>query len=236
MSHELRTPLNAVIGFSEIMSSEALGPMGTPAYADYANEIAKSGRHLLGLVNNVLELSRIDSDEEILETEDFDFETCANSCVQLIRMTRDYKGQAIEVHPTAGNAFVRAVPRLIKHMLINLLSNAIKFSAADGKIGVTSWAEGEDFAFEVSDDGVGIDEAVMPNLTTLFHRANTSFTRHHDGLGVGLFLVKRALERLGGSLQFDSAPGKGTRVRVRLPNAAATRPARVETDAEADAA
>lgn len=231
MSHELRTPLNAVIGFSEIMAAEALGPMGTKAYLDYAQEITKSGRHLLGLVNNVLELSRIDNDDEHLDTEEFDFEACTATCVDLIQMTRDYKGQTIDIHPTANNAFVRSVPRLVKHMLVNLLSNAVKFTPADGKIGVTSWAEGDDFAFEVSDNGVGIDPDLLPNLTTMFYRSNTGLTREHDGLGVGLFLVKRALERIGGTLQFDTAPGKGTRVRVRMPNAAALRPAPAEADA-----
>jgi signal transduction histidine kinase len=234
MSHELRTPLNAVIGFSEIMSSEALGPMGVPAYVEYANEVTKSGRHLLGLVNNVLELSRIDGDDDVPDSEEFNFESCAQSCVELTRMTRDFKGQEIEVHPTAGNFYVRSVPRLVKHLLINLLSNAVKFSAADGKVSITSWAEGEDFAFEVADNGVGIDPAVLPNLTTMFYRTNTGLTREHDGLGVGLFLVKRALNRVGGTLQFDSAPGKGTRVRVRLPNAAA--PGRAPAEADADAA
>ncbi|MCE9523766.1 MAG: CHASE2 domain-containing protein [Alphaproteobacteria bacterium] len=217
MSHELRTPLNAIIGFSEMMSAQVLGPMGTPAYVEYADVVAKSGHHLLSVVNNVLELSRMDSDDETPDVEEFDFNACANICVSLLRATRDYKGQTITVHPTVGNPIICAVSRLTKHVLINLLSNAVKFSEKDGNISVTSWNEGTQFGFEVSDDGAGIDPAVMPHLTTLFYHSNQSFTRKHDGLGVGLYLVKRALERMHGTLVFDSAPGKGTRVRVLLP-------------------
>jgi len=219
MSHELRTPLNAIIGFSEMMAAQTLGPMGTPAYVEYAGVVAKSGHHLLSVVNNVLELSRMDSDEETPEVEEFDFNACVNVCVSLLRATRDYKGQTITVHPTIGSPTVRTVSRLTKHVLINLLSNAVKFSDKDGSVSVTSWNEGAVFGFEIADDGAGIDPAVMPHLTTLFYRSNQSFTRKHDGLGVGLYLVKRALERMGGSVEFNSASGKGTRVRVLLPGA-----------------
>jgi signal transduction histidine kinase len=106
-------------------------------------------------------------------------------------------------------------------MLINLLSNAIKFSNETGIVSIRSWVEGDAFGFEVADDGVGIDAAVMPHLTQLFYQSDQSFTRRYDGMGVGLYLVSRELKRMNGSLTFDSAPGKGTRVRVVLPGAAA---------------
>ena len=225
MSHELRTPLNAIIGFSEMMAAQTLGPLGTPGYAEYAEIVAKSGHHLLAVVNNVLEISRMDSDGERVEAEDIDFDDCARSSVSLMRGTRDYKGQSISVLPSTAKATLRAPSRLIKQVLINLLSNAIKFTNETGTVSISSWVEGDSFGFEVADDGVGIDAAVLPHLTELFYQSDQSFTRKHDGMGVGLYLVKRALKRMDGSLAFDSAPGKGARVRVLLPGAAISRAA-----------
>lgn len=222
MSHELRTPLNAIIGFSEMMAAQTLGPMGTPAYVEYADVVAKSGHHLLAAINNVLEISRMDSDDEALQVEDVHFNDCAQSCISLIRGTRDYKGQSISIEPATGNATLRAPARPIKQVLINLLSNAIKFSSETGSISIRSWVAGDDFGFEVADDGVGIDAAVMPHLTELFYQSDQSFTRKYDGMGVGLYLVSCALKRLNGTLTFDSSPGNGTRVRVMLPGAAAS--------------
>jgi signal transduction histidine kinase len=221
MSHELRTPLNAIIGFSELMAAQSLGPMGTPAYAEYADIVAKSGHHLLAAVNNVLEISRMDSEGEELQLEDVDFVECAQSCVSLMRGTRDYKGQTITVEPTVGCATLRAPMRPIKQVLSNLLSNAIKFSDDAGMISIKSSVEGDDFCFEVADEGVGIDASVMPHLTKLFYQSDQSFSRKFDGMGVGLYLVNCALKRMKGSLTFDSAPGRGTRVRVVLCGAAA---------------
>jgi two-component system, cell cycle sensor histidine kinase PleC len=222
MSHELRTPLNAIIGFSEMMAAQTLGPMGTPAYVEYADVVAKSGHHLLAAINNVLEISRMDSDDEALQVEDVHFNDCAQSCISLIRGTRDYKGQSISIEPATSNATLRAPARPIKQVLINLLSNAIKFSSETGSISIRSWVAGDDFGFEVADDGVGIDAAVMPHLTELFYQSDQSFTRKYDGMGVGLYLVSCALKRLNGTLTFDSSPGNGTRVRVMLPGAAAS--------------
>ncbi len=220
MSHELRTPLNAIIGFSEMMATETLGPMGTPAYVEYSDVVAKSGRHLLTLVNNVLELSRIDSDDEVLDTEEFDFVECATVCANLTKATRDYKRQTIVVHPTQGSSTVFAVSRLTKHTLINLLSNAVKFSGEESTVTLKSWIEHTSFVFEVEDQGTGIDPTVMPHLTTLFHHSESGFTRKHDGMGVGLCLVKRSIERMNGAVAFESVLGQGTRVRVTLPGAA----------------
>lgn len=222
MSHELRTPLNAIIGFSELMAAQTLGPIGTPAYVEYADVVAKSGHHLLAVVNNVLEISRMDSDDEVMELEDVHFDNCAQSCAPLMRGTRDYKGQPISIEPTVGNAILRAPTRPIKQVLTNLLSNAVKFSSEAGTISIRSWTEGEDFCFEVADTGVGIDADVMPHLTKLFYQSDQNFSRKYDGMGVGLYLVNCALKRMNGSLSFDSTPGNGTRVRVVLPGAAIT--------------
>ncbi len=228
MSHELRTPLNAIIGFSEMIANETLGPVGVRKYAEFSDLVAKSGHHLLALINNVLEVSRIDESAPALQITEFDFKECAQSCITLARRLRDYKNQTIIAH-TSGAPLLHGDARLIKHVLTNLLSNAVKFSGECGKISITAWSEGEAFVFEITDDGVGVDSALMPHLTELFYQPDLSFTRKHDGMGVGLYLVKRYLDLMKGSLRFESEPGKGTTVRVSLPGGAG----RVSTPAEA---
>jgi signal transduction histidine kinase/CHASE2 domain-containing sensor protein len=220
MSHELRTPLNAIIGFSEMMAGQIMGPLGSAQYVEFADVVAKSGHHLLSLVNNILEISRLEQDAQTLAIDDIAFDECANAAAEFARTSRDYKSQTISVHVAEGARRVRADKRVIKHSLANLLSNAVKFTGPQGKVGIRAWAEGEAFCFEVSDDGAGIDPALMPHLTDLFRHAAQSFSRKHEGMGAGLYLVKRYIDLLGGSLSFESEVGKGTRVKVTLPGAA----------------
>lgn len=231
MSHELRTPLNAIIGFSEMIAGEVVGPVGRPQYVEFAADVAKSGHHLLALVNNILELSRIDNDASTMCVEEIDFDDCADASTAFARASRDCKAQTIVVHVSKGAKRVRADRRVIKHTLANLLSNAVKFTKPDGRIDVSAWVEGDTFFFEVADDGAGIDPALMPHLTELFRHADQGFTRKHDGMGAGLYLVKRFVTLLNGSLSFESELGKGTRVRVALPGAAVPEVQRPDTGA-----
>ncbi len=224
MSHELRTPLNAIIGFSEMMASQLMGPLGQPQYVEFSQVVAKSGHHLLSLVNNILEISRIDSDAGTLLVEEVDFDECAEASAAFARSSRDYKSQTIAVEVADGAKRVRADRRVIKQTLANLLSNAVKFTGAEGKICVRAWVEGDSFLFEVSDNGVGIDPAMMPHLTDLFRHADQGFTRKHEGMGAGLHLVRRYLDLMNGTLSFDSTLGKGTRVCVKLRGAAVAAP------------
>ena len=224
MSHELRTPLNAIIGFSEMMASQLMGPLGQPQYVEFSQVVAKSGHHLLSLVNNILEISRIDNEAESLVVEEVDFDACAEASAAFARSSRDYKAQAITVEVAEGAKRVRADRRVIKQTLANLLSNAVKFTGPAGKIHVRAWVEGESFMFEVSDNGVGIEPTLMPHLTDLFRHADQSFARKHEGMGAGLHLVKRYLDLMNGTLSFESTLGKGTRVCVTLPGAAVATP------------
>ena len=220
MSHELRTPLNAIIGFSEMMAGQIMGPMGQPQYVEFADVVAKSGHHLLSLVNNILEISRLEQDAQTLDIDELAFDECAEGAATFARASRDYKGQTISVQASEAARRVRADRRVIKHTLANLLSNAIKFTGPEGNISVRAWVEGGAFCFEVRDDGAGIDPGVMPHLTDLFRHAAQSFSRKHDGMGAGLYLVKRYVDLLNGTLSFDSELGKGTCVKVKLPGAA----------------
>jgi PAS domain S-box-containing protein len=217
MSHELRTPLNAIIGFSEMIAGESLGPVGTAKYAEFADVVAKSGHHLLMLINNVLEVSRIG--ESDVEAAPFDFSELVSRCVANLRRLRDYRDHAI-VAQTGSATIVRADERLVRHVLFNLLANAVKFSGERGNVAIRAWSESDAFVFEVADDGVGIDPALMPHLTELFYQTDLTLTRKHEGMGVGLYLVKRYLDMMKGSLHIESEPGKGTTMRVTLPGAA----------------
>jgi signal transduction histidine kinase/CHASE2 domain-containing sensor protein len=219
MSHELRTPLNAIIGFSEMIANETLGPVGQHKYIEFSDLVAKSGHHLLTLINNVLEISRIDDNRESMEVEEFDFSDCMESCVALARRLREHRHHTIIAH-LSGSPVVKADSRLVRQVLFNLLANAVKFTGDYGNVSVSAWSEGETFMFEVSDDGTGIEKALMPHLTELFYQQGKSFTRKHEGMGVGLYLVKRYLDMMKGSLHIESEPGKGTTVRVTLPGAA----------------
>ncbi len=233
MSHELRTPLNAIIGFSEMMAAQLLGPLGQPQYVEFAEVVAKSGHHLLSLVNNILEISRLEQDAQALAIDDLAFDDCAEASAEFARASRDYKAQTITVHIGEGARRVLADKRVIKQTLSNLLSNAIKFTNPEGNIAVRAWVEGTAFCFEVSDDGKGIDPALMPHLTDLFRHADQGFSRKHEGMGAGLYLVKRYIELMNGSLTFESTLGKGTRVRVTIPGAAIVVAPRLSTDADA---
>jgi len=233
MSHELRTPLNAIIGFSEMMASQLMGPLGQPQYVEFSQVVAKSGHHLLALVNNILEISRIDTEADSLAVEDVDFEACAEASAEFARSSRDYKTQAITVDVAEGAKRVRADRRVIKQTLANLLSNAVKFTGPDGVIRVRAWVEGDAFFFDVSDNGAGIEPALMPHLTDLFRHADQGFSRKHEGMGAGLHLVKRYLDLMNGTLSFDSELGKGTRVCVTLRGAAVAPPVFAPSDAAA---
>ena len=220
MSHELRTPLNAIIGFSEMIANETLGPVGERKYVEFSDLVAKSGHHLLTLINNVLEVTRIDDSATSFETSTFDFNDCMEGAIASARRLRDHRHHTIVGH-ISGSPEVTSDLRLVKQVLFNLLSNAVKFTNDYGNVAVTAWSEGGDFVFEVSDDGCGIDAALMPHLTELFYQTNQSFTRKHEGMGVGLYLVKRYVDKMKGSLRIESEPDKGTTVRVTLPGAAA---------------
>ena len=219
MSHELRTPLNAIIGFSEMLANEVLGPVEQRAYVEHAGMVANSGHHLLAIVNNVIDVARLDSEAHEVTTSQFAFSEVAEAAKELVTALSAYSNQTIEVNVAPSANLIESDYKLLKHVVYNLLSNAVKFSPADGCIRISAWAETTELQFEIVDQGCGIDPEVLPRVAQLFGHAESGFTRAHDGLGVGLHLVRRCLEKLGGALTFDTAKGQGTRVLVRLPNA-----------------
>ncbi|MCH8236589.1 MAG: PAS domain-containing sensor histidine kinase, partial [Proteobacteria bacterium] len=218
MSHELRTPLNSILGFSEILLRETLGPLGIAKYKEYAGDIHASGTHLLGLINEVLDLSKLEAGEFEIDESEIDVVQAVNSCVKMVE--RRSTGEMASV--TAE--FADGLPRLLgdekrlKQILLNLLGNAVKFTPPGGKVKVAARiCERGRHTIEVSDNGVGIAEEDISKVLEPFGQARDVHTRDHEGTGLGLYLAKSFTEMHGGTLDIVSGLGKGTTVTLRFP-------------------
>jgi two-component system cell cycle sensor histidine kinase PleC len=228
VSHELRTPLNAIIGFSEFLKMEMFGPLGSDRYRAYADDIYTSGQHLLQIINDILDLSRAEAKKLELSDEEFELDQVIDTCMRMFRTKAAEDGVRLSWRP-GPSAILRADQRLITQVVINLLSNAIKFTGRGGEVVI--WCEATDeegCAIAVQDTGIGIASGDIPKIMEPFVQVESAISRHHEGLGLGLPLVKRIVERHGGEIAIDSTIGKGTKVTVRLPAArlsAWTRPA-----------
>ncbi len=222
MSHELRTPLNAVIGFSEMINKQTAGPLGNPTYVEYVKLIHEGGKHLLSVVNDVLDLTRLETGDVKPDKEPVGLRRLAETIVEA-READDDKQVIIEI-PADLKALVDR--RLFGQALQHLLSNAWKFTRSDGRIHIGARVEGQgDVVVDVRDDGIGIDRDKLPKLTQAFYQADPSLSRTYGGTGLGLFLVTKYLALHDGSLELESDAGKGFLARIRLPNALAVAPA-----------
>ena len=220
ISHELRTPLNAIIGFSEIMKEEMFGPIGRPDYRDYACDIHESGSHLLDLINDILDLSKIEAGRSQLNEEPTDIAAVCTSALRIVRERAQAAGLTIGLELTHGLPPVLADHRTIKQIIINLLSNAIKFTPKDGLISLQAelTATG-DLQLAVRDDGIGIAEKDLPTALMPFGRVDGALTRNTQGTGLGLPLSAALAEEHGGRIEIESRIGQGTTVRLILPAA-----------------
>ena len=218
MSHELRTPLNAIIGFSEIISSEILGPVGSPNYRDYAEDIHHSGQHLLALINDILDLSKVESGAEELYEEKIEIPDLVRSTLRLVKQRAETSGIEIELDIRDDLPLLWADERKLKQILVNLLTNAVKFTGPGGKIVLTAWCRVESgFVFQVIDNGVGIAPEDIPKALSQFGQVDSALNRKHEGTGLGLPLSKSLVELHGGSLDLQSKVGVGTTITIRLP-------------------
>ncbi|WP_109260837.1 sensor histidine kinase [Hyphobacterium indicum] len=215
VSHEIRTPLNAIIGFSDAMKSRLFGPV--PAkYAEYAELIHESGRHLLELIGDVLDLSKIEADSYSLSHEAFDAGDVIELCTRMLSQRAEDAGVTIELD-AAGPIPVRADRKALRQILLNLLSNAIKFTPRDGVIVVMASAQGGNLTLAVGDSGPGIAPAELAQLGQRYMQASTTEQTVDRGSGLGLSLVKALAEMHGGEMTIKSALGEGTTVSVTLP-------------------
>ena len=218
MSHELRTPLNAIIGFSEILSTEALGPIGSDRYRDYASDIHESGHHLLALINDVLDLAKIESGQDELHEENIDIPQVTRSIIRLIGQRAEKSGVNLKLELSDPLPGLRGDERRLKQILVNLLSNAVKFTEAGGTVTLKIWCrEDSGLVFQVIDTGIGIAREDIPKVLSQFGQIESSVSRRHVGTGLGLPLAKSLVELHGGSLDLQSEVGVGTTVTVRFP-------------------
>jgi signal transduction histidine kinase len=222
MSHELRTPLNAIIGFADTMKMALLGPLDGH-YRDYSNDISISGNHLLAIINDLLDLAKIEAGRDEISLGPCELDRLLLDCRRLIQGRADDAGLtlAIDNDPaTPQNLHVDAIKT--KQILINLLSNAVKYTPAGGTVTLSARDAGAGWvAISVADTGIGMSADDLKLAMQPFRQVDNSYTRKHQGTGLGLPLAKVLTERHGGTLDVVSAPKKGTVVTVRLPTAAA---------------
>ncbi|MCA8887890.1 MAG: HAMP domain-containing histidine kinase, partial [Parvularculaceae bacterium] len=222
---ELRTPLNAVIGFAETIERETFGPLGHENYAQYAEHIRASGRHLLDLVNSVIDLAKIDADRFTLERAKVDPAALARECAGIMRHAIDEAGLVLDLDIAGDLPESWLDARAVRQILLNLLSNAVKFTP-DGAIRLSARCNGGEVIFVVADDGVGMSAENLARIGERFTTAQGTGVRGQGGAGIGLSLAMSLAELHGGKLVLSSAPGEGMRAEVRLPVVAARAPAR----------
>ncbi|MGH6993016.1 MAG: sensor histidine kinase, partial [Caulobacteraceae bacterium] len=215
MSHELRTPLNAIVGFSDIMRAEMFGPLD-PKYAEYASLIHESGGHLLELINDVLDMSKIEAERYSLALETCDAREPVAAAVRLMRIQAETANVRLLPALPQEPVRVRADRRALKQIVLNLLSNAIKFTPSGGRVSVMLKAQGGEVEIIVADDGIGISAEDLARLGTPFEQAGDAQQRAR-GSGLGLSLVRAFAELHGGRMEVASESGAGTTVEVRLP-------------------
>jgi len=215
MSHELRTPLNAIIGFSEVLGERMFGELN-PKQDEYVKDIHTSGRHLLSLINDILDLSKIEAGRMELELSDFDLPAAVDSAVTLVRERAARRGVALRSTVEDGVAAVRADERKVRQVVLNLLSNAIKFTPEGGRVDVRTAPVDGEVEVSVSDTGVGIAPEHQAAVFEEFRQVGESAARH-EGTGLGLALSRKFVELHGGKIWVESQVGKGSTFTFRIP-------------------
>ena len=216
MSHELRTPLNAVIGFSEIMSQEMFGPLGAAKYNEYAFDIGKSGQFLLDVINDILDMSKIEAGRVELELSDVDLRSVLEDVLRLVG-TRATEGKINLRLELTEAPHIRADRRALKQVFINLISNAIKFTPEHGSVTVKACSTQDGVNIQIIDTGIGIPQRDIQKLGRPFEQVENQFTKSKGGSGLGLAISKSLVDLHGGQLNITSSEGHGTTVHVDLP-------------------
>jgi two-component system cell cycle sensor histidine kinase PleC len=218
MSHELRTPLNAIIGFSEVLSSELFGPHGSPRYLEYSGDINGAGKHLLALINDILDLSKSEAGRLELYQEPVDLEALFRNCVRLVNERAREQNLKISIDVAPGTPCLYADELRMKQVILNLLSNAVKFTPQGGHVTLSaSCAGSRSFVIAVADTGIGMAPETIPIALEPFRQIATPLSRTIEGTGLGLSLVKSLTEQQGGTISIESLPNKGTTVRLSFP-------------------
>ncbi|HVZ28354.1 MAG TPA: ATP-binding protein, partial [Rhizomicrobium sp.] len=218
MSHELRTPLNGIIGFSEVLGQEMFGPLGNPRYRDYAGDIHGAGKHLLALINDILDLSKAEAGRFDLTCTQVAPGELIEECLRLMRDRARVSGLYLGKHVSPGLPHLFVDRLRLKQILLNLLSNAIKFTPAGGSVRLEARVDGEGrMLLSVSDSGIGIAKENIPLALEPFRQISSPFARNAEGTGLGLTLVKSLMEMHDGKLEIESQIDEGTVARLVFP-------------------
>lgn len=216
MSHELRTPLNAVIGFSEIMRDARFGPIDS-RYREYSDDIHKSGLHLLGMVNQILDLAKVEAGQFTLQEERISLPELAADCLSLVRQRAAFGEVSVENRVPADFPPLRGDEMRLRQIVLNLLSNAVKFTRPGGTVTLdANLGEAGDIEIVIADTGIGMDEKQLAMALLPFRQIDSSIARRDEGTGLGLPLARTLIEQHGGTLILDSTPGVGTTARICL--------------------
>jgi two-component system cell cycle sensor histidine kinase PleC len=216
MSHELRTPLNAIIGFSEIMESGMFGPLGTDKYREYCCDIRQSGQYLLEVINDILDMSKIEAGRIRLDPKEIELEPFLNDAMRVVSARADDKRLDLAAR-IRGGISVMADPRLLKQIVLNLLSNAVKFTAEGGRVTIHARATKAAVTIAIADTGIGIPKEALARLGRPFEQVESQLTKSHQGSGLGLAIAKSLTELHHGTISIRSTTGRGTIVLLRLP-------------------
>jgi two-component system cell cycle sensor histidine kinase PleC len=216
MSHELRTPLNAIIGFSEIMGSGMFGTLGSEKYSEYCHDILTSGRYLLEVINDILDMSKIEAGRMQLDLEPLDLSKTLAESMRVVSGRAEAKSLTLEAD-IEGTIPMVADRRAIKQILVNLLSNAVKFTPDGGKVVVRSRVRDNAIHLMIADTGIGIAPQSLQRLGRPFEQVESQLTKTYHGSGLGLAIAKSLANLHGGSMRLRSRLGTGTVVCVSLP-------------------
>ncbi|MEI7607410.1 MAG: PAS domain S-box protein [Rhodospirillaceae bacterium] len=217
MSHELRTPLNAIIGFSEILKRELFGPLA-PRYVEYSATIFESGQHLLGIINDLLDMARIEAGRFELAEESIDVAAVVESCLTMVRARADHGEISLGSRVPSRTPHICADRRSVIQVLLNLLSNSVKFTPRGGSVTVTAGVgENGQMVISVIDSGPGIDADLLPRIFEPFQQADSRLSRKIEGTGLGLAISRNLMELHGGTLDIESEVGRGTAAHIRFP-------------------
>jgi signal transduction histidine kinase len=218
MSHELRTPLNAIIGFSDMVQCDILKLNCPEPYRGYARDIHRSGSHLLKIINDILDMSKIEAGQLTLRDDVVDLETVLHDCRHMTAPHATNANVTVMIEVPSAPILVRADPVRLNQILLNLLSNAIKFTPAVGRVTVLARVQDDgQVAIAVQDTGIGMDQAEVAIALQPFRQVDNALARQYEGTGLGLPLVKALVGLHGGQVRIESAKGVGTTVTVLLP-------------------
>jgi len=216
MSHELRTPLNAIIGFSEIMESGMFGPLGADRYGEYCRDIRDSGRYLLDVINDILDMSKIEAGRLRLDPEDLELDKMLADAMRVVSGRAEEKRLTLDAEIDGGIRF-RADRRAFKQIVLNLLTNAVKFTPEHGRVTVRGRVSAGSVMVAIEDTGIGIPKMALKKLGRPFEQVESQLTKSHQGSGLGLAIARSLTELHQGTLRIRSTPGVGTIVLLRLP-------------------